>query len=133
MVKVASENYDIVPVDLAVTAMRDNGYKTTDHAVAELIDNSVQAGAKLIQVFCVEEPQVVDKRTRYRISQIAVLDDGNGMEAETLRLALQFGNGTHLNSRDGIGRFGMGLPTASLSQCMRVEVWTWTTGPDNAL
>ena len=52
---------------------------------------------------------------------------------ETLRLALQFGNGTHLNDRKGIGRFGMGLPNSSISQCRRLEVWTWQNGPDNAM
>ena len=44
-----------------------------------------------------------------------------------------FGNGTRLNDRSGIGRFGMGLPNASISQARRVEVWTWLNGPDNAL
>src|SRR3546814_13353519 len=55
------------------------------------------------------------------------------MTPETLRLALQFGNGTHLTDRRGIGRFGMGLPNSSISQCRRVEVWTWQNGPVNAL
>src|SRR5690606_10036034 len=58
---------------------------------------------------------------------------GHGMSPDTLRLALQFGNGTHLNDRKGIGRFGMGLPHSSISQCRRLEVWTWQNGPDNAM
>ncbi|UUR99524.1 ATP-binding protein [Mycolicibacterium smegmatis] len=67
------------------------------------------------------------------MSQVAVLDNGTGMNAAVLRMALQFGNGTHLDSREGIGRFGMGLPSASISQCKRVEVWSWQDGPENAL
>ena len=55
------------------------------------------------------------------------------MDYRTLRIALQFGNGSHLEDRSGIGRFGMGLPNASISQAGRVEVWSWQNGPDNAL
>lgn len=130
---VATAQYDIFPPDLVAKAIRDNGYKTTAHAIAELIDNSVQAAADQIQVFCIEEQQLVQERRRHRVTEVAVLDDGHGMDAAVLRIALQFGNGTHLDDRSGIGRFGMGLPTASLSQCKHVQVWTWQTGPDNAL
>lgn len=68
-----------------------------------------------------------------RLSEIGVLDNGSGMDPTTLRQALQFGNGTHLNDRAGIGRFGMGLPNASISQCKRVDVWSWQRGPENAI
>lgn len=104
---------EIIPPDLAVKAMRDSGYKNTAYALAELIDNSVQAEASDIEVFCIEERQLINERERRRIRQIAVLDNGNGMPPQTLRLALQFGNGMHLNDRSGIGRFGMGLPNSS--------------------
>ncbi len=72
---------------------------------------------------------------RSRIHKIAVLDNGSGMNASVLRLALQFGNGTYLEEEQhtGIGRFGMGLPSSSVSQCQRVEVWTWQDGVENAL
>ena len=124
---------EIVPPELAVKAMRDSGYKNTAYALAELIDNSVQANANDVEVICVEEYRQVNKRTRRRIQEIGILDNGVGMTPETLRLALQFGNGTHLTDRKGIGRFGMGLPNSSISQCRRVEVWTWQSGPDNAM
>lgn len=124
---------EIIPADLAVKAMRDSGYKNTAYALAELIDNSVQAEATDIEVFCLEERQLVNERERRRIRQIAVLDNGKGMSPKTLRVALQFGNGMHLNDRSGIGRFGMGLPNSSISQCRRVDVWSWQNGPDNAM
>lgn len=124
---------DIIPPELAVKAMRDSGYKNTAYAIAELIDNSIEAKASLVEVFCYEERELINERERRRIKQLAVLDNGEGMDADTLRKALQFGNGTRLNSRAGIGRFGMGLPNASISQCRRVDVWTWQNGPDNAL
>ncbi len=124
---------EIIPLDLAVKAMRDSGYKNTAYALAELIDNSVQAGADSVEVICIEEKQQIKERTRRRIQAIAILDNGEGMSPEILRLALQFGNGTHLTDRKGIGRFGMGLPNSSISQCRRLEVWTWQNGPDNAM
>ena len=58
------------------------------------------------------------------------------MDATVLQMALQFGNGTHLNEADehrGIGCFGMGLPSSSISQCQRVEVWSWQQGVENVL
>ena len=128
-----SEDASFIPADLAIQAMRDSGYKNTAYALAELIDNSVQAEAKNIEIICIEEQVQLADRRRKRVTKIAVLDDGLGMTATVLRKALQFGNGTRLNDRSGIGRFGMGLPNASISQAGRLDVWTWQNGPDNAL
>lgn len=114
-------------------AMRDNGYKNAAYALAELIDNAIQAGASDVEILCSEREDRVTQRVRRRIDQIAVLDNGSGMDAETLRMALQFGNGTRLDDRSGMGRFGMGLPNASISQCRKVEVWTWQGGMENAI
>ncbi len=123
---------EIIPPRLAVRAMRDSGYRNTAYALAELIDNSVQAQAHDVDIVCVETQQLISQRLRRRLTQVSVLDNGTGMTPDILRLALQFGNGTHLNDRSGIGRFGMGLPNSSISQCRRVQVWTWQNGPDNA-
>ena len=128
-------NFSIVPTHLAVKAMRDNGYKNAAYAIAELMDNSIQAGAKNVELLCAEQSTQLAQRLRKRINQVAILDDACGMDAETLRIALQFGNGTRLDPamQDGIGRFGMGLPASSISQCKRVEVWTWQDGVESAL
>lgn len=123
----------VIPAKLAITAMRDSGYKNTAYALAELIDNAQQANATAIEVLCLEKRERIKERERSRIHKIAVLDNGEGMDAQTLRMALQFGNGTRLNDRTGIGRFGMGLPNASISQACRLDVWSWQNGPDNAL
>jgi hypothetical protein len=132
-----SMSYDvepqIIPSELAIVAMRDSGYKNTAYAIAELIDNSQQAGASEIEVICLETEKIIEERRRSRIDRLAVIDNGQGMDAATLRMALQFGNGTRLNDRSGIGRFGMGLPNASISQAARVDVWSWQNGADNAL
>jgi hypothetical protein len=115
--------------------MRDNGYKNAAYAIAELMDNAIQAGASQVELLCGERKQQVEERKRSRIEQIAVLDNGCGMNATVLRLALQFGNGTYLdeNKHTGIGRFGMGLPSSSISQCKKVQVWSWQNGVENAL
>ncbi len=120
--------FDFIPTSLAVKAMRDNGYKNAAYAIAELFDNSLQAGAKAVELLCVETEEQLAQRRRRRIKNVAVLDNGIGMNSEVLRMALQFGNGTHLNDRTGIGRFGMGLPNASISQCRRLDVWSWQSG-----
>jgi hypothetical protein len=130
-----TETFDIVPTHLAVQAMRDNGYKNAAYALAELMDNAIQAGAKNVELLCAEKDTLVNQRTRKKVDQIAVLDDGSGMTADVLRMALQFGNGTRLDptQHNGIGRFGMGLPASSISQCTRVDVWTWQSGVESAI
>ena len=127
---VNTDEHDIVPVHLAVKALRDSGYKNAAHAIAELIDNSLQAGATNVQLLCAEMYQNTGTRNRAQINEIAVVDNGSGMDASTLRQALAFGNGTRLNDRSGMGRFGMGLPNSSLSQAARVDVWTWQGGAE---
>jgi hypothetical protein len=129
------QDFDIVPTSLAVKAMRDNGYKNAAYAIAELMDNSIQAEATTVQLLCADSEVQVEHRKRRRLDQVAVLDNGHGMNPATLQIALQFGNGTRLDpeNQTGMGRFGMGLPSASISQCRRVDVWSWTDGVENAM
>jgi hypothetical protein len=125
----------IVPAHLAVKAMRDNGYKNAAYAIAELIDNSIQHEATKVELLCAEIDVQINLRNVTRVNQIGILDNGSGMSSEVLRMALQFGNGTHLeaNNQKGIGKFGMGLPSSSISQAKKVEVWTWQNGVENAI
>ena len=118
----------IVATHLVVKAMRDNGYKNAAYALAELMDNSIQAGAREIKLVCIEG----NNNRRRNLSKIAVIDNGDGMNKDTLELSLGFGNGTHLTAenQDGIGKFGMGLPNSSISQCKKVEVYTWQNNGD---
>ncbi|MFF9667316.1 ATP-binding protein, partial [Streptomyces althioticus] len=127
-----TSKYSIVTSDLTVKALQDSGYKSTAHAIAELIDNGLEAEADLVELFVVEGTEHNGHRSRYRVEKIAVLDNGHGMDPETLRQSLRFGAGTR-QQRKGIGRFGVGLPNSSISQCNRVDVWSWTNGPENAL
>jgi hypothetical protein len=115
--------------------MRDNGYKNAAYALAELMDNAIQAGATSVELLCGERVHFIESRSRSQLDQLAVLDNGKGMSADILQMALQFGNGTHLDeeSPTGMGKFGMGLPASSISQAQRVEVWTWQKGVESAI
>lgn len=126
---------EIVPAYLAVKAMRDNGYKNAAYAIAELMDNSIQAGATLVELLCIQRTDFVELRSRQHIDRIAVLDNGQGMNKKVLRMALQFGNGTNLDqiNQTNMGKFGMGLPASSVSQARRVDVWSWQKGLKSAL
>jgi anti-sigma regulatory factor (Ser/Thr protein kinase) len=105
-------------------ASRDSGYKGLSTAIGELVDNSLQACAKKIEIYVREIRNADGKR---EIS-IGVLDDGLGMDLPTLQGALQFGGTLRFNDRGGLGRFGMGLPNSSMSQAPRVEVFSWRPG-----
>ncbi|MEO3861874.1 ATP-binding protein [Acrocarpospora sp. B8E8] len=115
-------------------SIRDTGYKGTDYALAELIDNSFQWGnANTVLLVIVQRKVQGKQRAAKRVDEIWVIDDGGGMTDEALNLALSFGGSGRYDDRSGIGRFGMGLPQASVSQCKRTDVWTWQKSqPENA-
>lgn len=105
-----------------ILATRETGYRTTSSAIAELVDNSLQAGARNIQIRTrnFERSSTDDSST-----ELAVLDDGCGIEPSVIVRALQFGGTERFNDRQGLGRFGMGLPNSSVSQARRVDVYSW--------
>lgn len=112
---------------VAIDSMRDNGFLSAAHALAELIDNSIQAGADRVELITFETRKDSSKggRSTKRIDKIGILDNGCGMLSETLQLALEFGASEHRQDKKGIGKFGMGLPNSSISQCKHVDVWSW--------
>lgn len=124
------QSYSIINTGMTVEAMRDSGYKSTTHALAEIIDNSIEAEATHIQVFGVS--RLDEKTNRIALKELAILDNGIGMDEKNLRRSLRYGDGTRQN-RQGIGRFGVGLPNSSLSQATRVDIWSWQSGVTNAL
>src|SRR6266568_4465762 len=94
-----------------VASLRDIGYDAP-HAVADLIDNSLAAGASQVDV-TVEFDGAE--------SWIRVADNGTGMDAATLQEALRYGSRRDY-ATDDLGKFGFGLKTASTSQCRRLTV-----------
>lgn len=110
----------------ALESARSAGYQSTATALAELIDNSFDANAKTV-VIAFFEQQVQGERRR--VNEIAVLDDGSGMADDLLGSCLQFGAAGEENLDVIVrskrkGKFGFGLPNASLSQCPNVHVFS---------
>ncbi|WP_164341960.1 ATP-binding protein, partial [Pseudomonas viridiflava] len=87
---------------------------TLESALADLIDNSISAQAKTINI----EFRPFDE------PYIAVIDDGVGMSSDVLQNAMRHGSTSPLHQRknDDMGRYGLGLKTSSLSQCRRLTV-----------
>lgn len=115
-----NNNHSIIALDKFIKATRDSGYKGTVSAIAELVDNSLQARARRIEVLIENSSADSDLPI-----EVAVIDNGTGMDASTLRQALRFGGTTRFDDRSGLGRYGMGLPNASLSQAKCVNVYSW--------
>jgi hypothetical protein len=114
----------IADAALMLKMLRDAGYKNTSYAVAELVDNSIEANAKNIGVYLFEQ-NIIRLRTVKLVDEIAIYDDGDGMSPEVLGRCLSFGWGTRLEGATGLGKFGFGLKGASISQARRVEIYSW--------
>lgn len=119
------ENYSFFDPQ-GVHSLRKNGYRHTSTALAELVDNSIQADAKNIEIVLIQK-QTTKMRSQWHVSEVFVVDDGLGMSPETLQIALRFGGGLRHGAESGLGKFGMGLPNSSASQCKRFEVYSWQT------
>lgn len=123
----------IFPTSLVIESMKSSGYKDAAHAIAEVVDNSIQAAESVnrdtvVQILCVERTDGNVTGNGGSIDEIAVYDNACGMDQETLGKALAFGVGTRKGAKSGMGKFGMGLPNASISQADRVDVWSWQNG-----
>ena len=103
-----------------IESMRDIGY-SLQTAVADVIDNAVTAGAGRVELLA---------ETDSDAPVIGILDNGVGMSREELLEAMRFGTKSPLDGRGAtdLGRFGLGLKTASLSQCRRLTVVTRRNG-----
>lgn len=107
-----------------IEGLRDIGY-SLETAISDIIDNSITAGARQIRIFTeafTEEPL------------IAIVDDGYGMTEDELVAAMRPGSLSPLATRDelDLGRFGLGLKSASFSQCRRLTVVSRREGKTSA-
>ena len=96
-----------------VKSLRDVGY-TFEIAVADVLDNSISANATEIIIHTVPKPKVF----------FCMLDNGDGMSEEELTEAMRLATRNPEENRDkkDLGRFGLGLKTASFSQCKKLTV-----------
>ncbi len=110
----------VVPyAPVLIESTRSIGY-SFEAAVADIIDNSISASATEIRIcFMSQDPQ-----------WLCIEDDGWGMTAEELENAMRYGSQSSrsMRRRDDLGRFGLGLKMASLSQCRKVTVLTKKNG-----
>ncbi|MEK7144746.1 MAG: ATP-binding protein [Patescibacteria group bacterium] len=101
-----------------ISSLRNTGY-TSYAAIEDIIDNSVDADAKTIKVYVEHK----DKDLR-----IVIADDGIGMDKDILDQALRLGSLTDRDEVSDLGKYGMGLCTASISMARRLEVLTRQKG-----
>jgi hypothetical protein len=112
----------LAPSITLLESMRSIGY-SLEAAVADLIDNSISAGARRVDIDL--EPT--------KAEHIAILDDGAGMTPEAAIEALRLAGSVGERAQTDLGRFGLGLKTASLSQARCLTVVTKQAGVTTAL
>ena len=100
--------------DILMSSMRSMGY-TFEAAIADIVDNSISAAASEIQLRFPVDP--VDL-------YVAICDNGSGMNRNELFDAMKYGSSLKRGKRQegDLGRFGLGLKSASLSQCRNLTV-----------
>ena len=104
---------------ILVESTRSIGY-SFEAAVADIIDNSISASATEVRIcFSSRDPQ-----------RLYIEDNGRGMTPVELENAMRYGSqsSTDVRRKDDLGRFGLGLKMASLSQCRKVTVMTKKDG-----
>jgi len=111
------EYLNIQPSPLSlIESLREIGY-SMQTAIADIMDNSITSGASSIHL-----------RFAWNKGEpwLAIIDDGCGMSADELTNAMRLGSSNPLNTRpaEDLGRFGLGLKTASFSQCRQLTVIT---------
>lgn len=104
---------------MLMESLRAVGYSTSA-ALADLVDNSIAAGATKVSITFAGAPEPF----------VAVVDDGSGMDQDALVAAMRYGSRDPREARVGLdlGRFGLGMKTASLSQCRRMTVASFRDG-----
>ena len=122
---VVSRRADATPHAAAlIEGLRDIGY-SLETAISDIIDNSITAGAHRIEIVT---------ETYSDEPYIAIIDDGLGMTEDELVAAMRPGSRNPLATRDepDLGRFGLGLKSASFSQCRRLTVVSRRSGQTSA-
>ena len=118
----------LIRVDRMYESLRYNDY-SAQNGLGEIVDNSVEAGAAHIAVMVTVEKvrKPGKKKATDQITEIAVIDDGCGMNQDTLHRCLALGESIREHSgMRGIGRFGVGMTLGSISLARRIEVYSRT-------
>lgn len=125
----------LIRVDRMYESLRYNDY-SPQNGLGEIVDNSVEAGAAHIAVMVTVEKvrKPGKKKATDQITEIAVVDDGCGMNRDTLRKCLALGESIRERGRKlGIGRFGVGMTMGSISLARKIEVFSRTRADEDFL
>lgn len=116
---------ELINISKMYESLRYNDY-STENGLGEIVDNSVEAGARHINVFFEKKRVKNGKKETEVVDSIVVADDGCGMNEEVIKKCLVLGCSMRekRNGRLGIGRFGVGMTLGSISLARRVEVFS---------
>lgn len=119
----------LIRVDRMYESLRYNDY-SAQNGLGEIVDNSIEAGAANIEVkFIIKKVlKPGKKKASETIVEIAVLDDGCGMDFDTIYRCLALGESIHKSEKRGIGRFGVGMTLGGISLARRIEVYSRVRG-----
>ena len=107
-----SKGHEVIPsARRLIMSLRDMGYDFAQ-AIADVVDNSVEAGASRVNI---------DVEFDGDASWVRIADNGIGMSPDQLREAMRYGAEREYED-DDLGKFGLGLKTASMSQCQCLSV-----------
>lgn len=120
------QSVPMVNTGRALNSLRDSGHSIAT-ALAELIDNSVEADANNVQILLQQGKRDDGKK---HVERIAAIDDGSGMAPKVLHRYLQLGFSTRYMSEDTIGKYGVGAKLAALNFALRIDAWSRTSADD---
>jgi hypothetical protein len=104
--------YEVIPgAKRLIKSLRDMGYDFAT-AVADVVDNSIEAKSSVVRIDVVWSGEK---------SYVLIADNGTGMSGASLREAMRFGAERDYDAED-LGKFGLGMKTASMSQCTKLTV-----------
>lgn len=115
-----------VRLDRMLESLRNAEFDMSS-GLGELVDNSVEEGAKNIWTFVKSGRREFSGKSIDVVTELAVADDGGGMSAEVLARCLVLGytqRSPKSNGRLGISKFGVGLTMGSISLARRIEVYS---------
>ena len=119
----------LIRVDQLYESLRYNEY-SPENGLGEIADNSMEAGATTIDIRITRIRKQGRGRPKTRVAEIAVADNGCGMDHALLGRCLALGESIRPANpgRMGIGRFGVGMTLGGISLASRIEVYSRTTG-----
>lgn len=124
----SKDRKNIPRANMLMGSMRSMGY-TFESAIADILDNSISAHCENIHLFFPSNP--------LEIMALGILDDGKGITNDDLFEAMRYGSASSEDQRedDDLGRFGLGMKSASMSQCRiltvasksneKIHAYTW--------